>query len=216
MLGRTRPSTPGAAGRISKRWIALAAVFVIALGALIGVGALLTNPGQDPSTRGEAAIGGPFRLTDQNGARVTNQDFAGKYMLIYFGYTYCPDICPMTLSNMTMALEELPPELAEQVVPIFITIDPMRDTVEQLGAYASSFHPRLVALTGTDAEVKAAARAYRVYAKKVDGEGGSDYLMDHSSFVYLMGPKGKYRAHFAHDGSPERMAEGIRRELVGG
>ena len=215
MLGRIRTSNAAAAGRIRKRWIALVAAFVIAFLALIAVGALMRSPAEDPTSYGQAAIGGPFRLTDQNGGRVSNQDFAGKYMLIYFGYTYCPDICPMTLANMTAALDELPPDLAEQVVPIFITVDPKRDTVEQLAAYAPAFHPRLVALTGTDAEVKAATRAYRVYFRQAGGEeGGGDYLVDHSSFIYLMGPQGAYRAHFSHDASPERIASGVQRELA--
>lgn len=217
MLGGIRLTSPGGGRRrIRKRWVALGAAFVLALAALIGVGALLSDPAQETSASGQAAIGGPFRLVDQNGQRVTHGDFAGKYMLIYFGYTYCPDICPMTLANMSVALDELRPERAERVAPIFITVDPQRDTVEQLEAYASSFHPRLVALTGTDAEVKAAARAYRVYFERVEGENGGDYLMDHTSFIYLMGPDGQYRTHFGHTTSPKAIAEGIRQELADG
>jgi cytochrome oxidase Cu insertion factor (SCO1/SenC/PrrC family) len=215
MLGRIRTHGPGKGRKIQKRWLALGAAFLIALGALIGVGALLRDPAQESSATGEVAIGGPFRLLDQNGQRVSNQDFAGQHMLIYFGYTFCPDICPLTLANMSAAMEELPPEVAEQVVPIFITVDPGRDTVEQLAAYASSFDPRLVALTGSDAEVKAAARAYRVYFKKAESESGDDYLMDHTSFIYLMGPDGGYETHFGHNASPEAIAEGVRREVAG-
>jgi cytochrome oxidase Cu insertion factor (SCO1/SenC/PrrC family) len=158
---------------------------------------------------GEALVGGPFTLTDQHGAVVTEQDFAGRYMLIYFGYTYCPDFCPMSLSNMTQALDLLPPEQAEQVVPILITIDPERDTVEQLAEYAPLFHPRLVALTGTPEETRQAAKAYRVYFSKAGNGDGSDYLMDHSTFIYLMGPDGKYVRHFSHTATPEEIAAGI-------
>jgi protein SCO1/2 len=215
MLGRIGTRGPGKGGRIQKRWLALGAAFLIAFAALIGIGALLSDPAQESSATGEAAIGGPFRLLDQNGQRVTNQDFAGKHMLIYFGYTFCPDICPLTLANMSAAMEELPPDVAEQVVPIFITVDPSRDTVEQLAAYASAFDPRLVALTGSEAEVKAAARSYRVYFKKVEGENADSYLMDHTSFIYLMGPDGRYEAHFAHNASPEEIGEGIRGEVGG-
>lgn len=211
MLQKLRRQRGG--GAMQTRWPLLAVVLALALGALIGVGALLHGQFQERTGADAVAIGGPFRLTNQYGERVTPQDFAGKYMLIYFGYTYCPDICPMTLANMALALDQLPKEVAEKVVPIFITVDPERDTVEQLSQYAPLFHPRLVALTGTDAEVKAAARAYRVYFKKVEEGGGGDYLMDHSSFVYLMGPDGGYADHFSHSATPDEMAAALEREV---
>jgi cytochrome oxidase Cu insertion factor (SCO1/SenC/PrrC family) len=163
---------------------------------------------------GEALVGGPFTLTDQHGAQRTEQDFAGRYMLIYFGYTYCPDFCPMSLANMAQALDLLPAERAERVVPILITIDPERDTVEQLAEYAPLFHPRLVALTGSLEQIKDAAKAYRVYFGKA-GNGDSDtYLMDHSTFIYLMGPDGKYVAHFSHSATPEEIAAGIEAAIA--
>ena len=168
----------------------------------------------DQTARGEALVGGPFTLTDHNGQRVSEQDFAGRFMLIYFGYTFCPDFCPMSLSTMASALDLLPDEQAEQVVPILISIDPERDTVEQLAQYAPLFHPRLVALTGTLEEIKQAASAYRVYFAKADAEADDgDYLMDHSTFIYLIGPDGQYRTHFSHSASAEEMAEGVREEL---
>jgi cytochrome oxidase Cu insertion factor (SCO1/SenC/PrrC family) len=194
-------------------------VAVIAAAALIlavaGVAAWLSlAPAGRSMAGGEALVGGPFTLTDQHGALVTEGDFAGRYMLIYFGYTYCPDFCPMSLANMTRALDLLPPERAEQVVPILITIDPERDTVEQLAEYAPLFHPRLVALTGTPEQTKDAARAYRVYSSKA-GNGDSDtYLMDHSTFIYLMGPDGKYVRHFSHSATPEEIAAGIEAALA--
>jgi protein SCO1/2 len=168
---------------------------------------------QVQTSAGEALIGGPFTLTDQHGARVTEQDFAGRFMLVYFGYTFCPDICPTSLTVMAAALDALPDAQAEQVVPILITVDPARDTVEQLAAYAPLFHPRLVALTGSEDEVREAARAYRVYYH-VPEEGGDAYLVDHSTFVYLMGPDGSYRTHFGIDASPEAMAEAIGKEIA--
>jgi cytochrome oxidase Cu insertion factor (SCO1/SenC/PrrC family) len=171
-----------------------------------------------PATRsmagGEALVGGPFTLTDQRGAEVTEQDFAGRHMLIYFGYTYCPDFCPMSLANMTQALDLLPPEQAGQVVPIFITVDPERDTVEQLAEYAPLFHPRLVALTGSPEATKAAAKAYRVYFAKAGDQASDAYLMDHSTFIYLMGPEGKYVRHFAHNAAPEEIAAAIEAAIA--
>jgi protein SCO1/2 len=179
---------------------------VVALAAAGGL--LWYGDGKIQSSAGEALIGGPFILTDQHGARVTEQDFAGRYMLIYFGYTYCPDVCPLSLTTMSAAVDQLPPEQAAEVVPMFITVDPARDTVEQLALYAPLFHPQLVALTGTEDEVRAAARAYRVYFHIPDEEGDA-YLVDHSTFVYLMDPDGKYVTHFGIDAAPEAMAQAI-------
>ena len=167
---------------------------------------------QVQTSAGEALIGGPFTLTDQHGERVTEQDFAGRFLLVYFGYTFCPDICPTSLTVMAAAIDELPQAQAEQVVPVFITVDPARDTVEQLADYAPLFHPRLVALTGSEEEVRGAARAYRVYYH-VPEEDGDAYLVDHSTFVYLMGPDGSYRTHFGIDASPEEVAERITEEI---
>jgi len=214
MLQKLKWPRPGG-GAMRMRWPLLAVVLAVSLGALIGVGVLLHGQLQERAGAGTVDIGGPFRLTNQYGERVTAQDFAGRYMMIYFGYTYCPDICPMTLANMTQAIDQLPEETAQKVVPIFITVDPERDTVEQLSEYAPLFHPRLIALTGTDAEVKTAARAYRVYFKKVEDDGSGDYLVDHSSFVFLMGPDGDYITHFGHSATPEDMATALRQEVVG-
>jgi protein SCO1/2 len=165
---------------------------------------------------GTALVGGPFALVDQAGNQVTEQDFAGRFMLVYFGYTWCPDFCPMSLTTMVQALDLLAPEQAAQVVPVLITVDPGRDTVEQLAEYVPLFHPRLVGLTGTPEQTAAAARAYRVYFNKVE-EGDPDaYLMDHSTFIYLMGPEGEYRRHFGASATPEEVAEGLRAELARG
>ena len=161
---------------------------------------------------GIAAIGGAFTLTDQNGRTVTDQDFRGKLMLVYFGYTFCPDACPTALLQMGQALDRLGPD-AEQVQPVFITIDPARDTVEQLKIYASNFHPRLVALTGAASQIAQAAKAYRVYYARAADAGTTDYLMDHTSIIYLMGRDGRYLTHFTHQSTPDQIATTIRKHL---
>jgi protein SCO1/2 len=199
---------------VRSRLFALGAATVLAL---VVVGAALwfvLAPATRSMAVGEALVGGPFTLIDQHGVEVTEQDFAGRYMLIYFGYTYCPDFCPMSLSNMANALDLLPPEQAEQVVPILITVDPERDTVEQLAEYAPLFHPRLVALTGDLEQTRQAAKAYRVYFSKAGEAGSDDYLMDHSTFIYLMGPDGRYVRHFSHSATPEEIAAGIEAAIA--
>ncbi|WP_431855886.1 SCO family protein [Azospirillum sp.] len=161
-----------------------------------------------------AAVGGPFRLTDHTGKTVTDADYRGKYLLIYFGYTFCPDVCPTELSTMAASLDKLGPT-ADRIQPLFITIDPERDTVAHMADYVPLFHPRLVGLTGTPDEVRAVAKAYRVYAAKAPGSSGEGYLMDHSSFVYLMGPDGKFIAVFPGGTSPEKMATDIKKRIGG-
>ncbi len=158
---------------------------------------------------GKALIGGPFTLTNQNGQTVTEKTFRGKYMLVTFGYTYCPDICPAELNVISAAMEKIGNKAGE-IVPIFITIDPKRDTVEQIETYMSSFHPQMVGLTGNEEQIKQAASAYRVYYQKTDGGPGDDsYLMDHSTFMYLMDPKGDYVSHFGYGISAEDLAARI-------
>jgi protein SCO1/2 len=161
---------------------------------------------------GTPLVGGPFRLTDQHGVGVTDEDFRGEYLLIYFGYTYCPDVCPTSLQAMAEAIDALG-EHAGRVRPIFFTIDPERDTVEAMQAYVTHFHPRMVGLTGTPEQVAAAAKAYRIYYRKAQDEGMGDYLMDHSSLYYLMGPDGAFLTHFPYGTAPERMAAAIARYL---
>jgi protein SCO1/2 len=167
-------------------------------------------------TSGSALIGGPFTLTDQAGVRRSEADLAGHYALVYFGYTYCPDVCPTSLSAMTQGLdllEEQSPEKARAVLPVFITVDPERDTAEALAGYAEHFHPRLLALTGTPQEVDTAAKAYRIYYQKVEEPGASDYLMDHSSVIYLMGPDGSYLTHFTHASTADDIAESLAAQV---
>jgi protein SCO1/2 len=159
------------------------------------------------------AIGGPFALVDQNGVPRHDSDFRGELMLVYFGYTYCPDACPTALQIMTTALDDLG-DGANAVQPIFVSVDPERDTVAQMKSYAQNFHPRLLALTGSPDQVAAAANAYRIFYEKVKAEdGGGDYLVDHSSFVYLMGRDGRYLAHFGPDVTAAGMAAEIKKYL---
>ncbi len=163
--------------------------------------------------KGVASIGGPFTLTDHHGKQRTDADFRGKYMLIYFGYTYCPDVCPTALQTMTQAMDMLPPETQKKITPVFITIDPARDTVKQLSAYVDNFHPRMVGLTGTAEQVAKTARAYRVYFGRAKNgeEDTTDYLMDHSSIVFLIDPNGVYVTHFTHATPPGKMAEKLQK-----
>jgi len=172
-----------------------------------------SHPGPKQISTGKALIGGPFALTDHTGKRVTEKDFEGKFMLVFFGYTFCPDFCPAELQVISAALDELG-EKVKKVTPIFITIDPERDTVEQMKSYVSNFHEQLIGLTGSMEEIRAAAKVYRVYFKKVTSDASSsDYVMDHSSIVYLMSPQGEYLTHFAYGTGVEKMAEGMAKFL---
>src|SRR5215475_2321529 len=156
---------------------------------------------------GRALVGGPFALTDQDGKRVTDKDFRGRYTLVFFGFTMCPDVCPSALQVMAAALEKLGAK-GQQLTPVFMTVDPERDTPAQLADYVKSFHPRLVGLTGTPAEIEAVTKAYRVYVKKVpDPKSSAGYSFDHSAIIYLMGPDGDYLAHFTHASNVDTMAE---------
>jgi protein SCO1/2 len=157
-------------------------------------------------------IGGPFALIDQTGARRTDVDFRGKLLLVYFGFTYCPDVCPTDLQEIAAAVDRLGPA-GDTVQPIFITVDPERDTPAHLKDYVSLFHPRLVGLTGSAAAIRDAARAYRTYYAKVPLDKG-DYTVDHSAFIYLMGRDGDYLGFFPPGTSAELMV-GTLRPLLG-
>lgn len=185
---------------------------------LLGVGLgyvghrLLSDP-RETRSYGEALIGGPFTLTDQDGKTRTDGDFRGKLMLVDFGFTNCPDVCPLGLQLMTDVTEQLGAK-GENVQPIFITVDPKRDTPAVIKDYVRHFSDRMVGLTGTPEQVAAAAKAYRVYYK-VHGDPATDpnYAVDHSGFIYLMGRDGKFLTHFTHDTPPEKMADAIRKYL---
>ena len=168
----------------------------------------LVGGGAGTTSSSSVSIGGPFELIDQTGKTVTDQDFRGKYMLVYFGYTFCPDVCPTSLGIVAEALDQLSPEELDKVVPIFISVDPERDTAEALADFVPHFHEKLIGLTGTPQQIKAVARAYKAYFAKVnEDDPDGNYLMDHSSITYLMGPDGKYAAHFSHGTPPDNMAK---------
>lgn len=194
--------------RIVQTIAILATVLLVALG-----GRYLLMGGGDGvsgmSNGASAAIGGPFTLTDGSGQTVTEADFQGQYMLIYFGYTFCPDVCPTSLSISAQAMSLLPDDKAAKITPVFISVDPARDTPEIVGEYVKHFHPRMVGLTGTEEQVKAAARAYKIFYQKVEEKGGDPdaYVMDHSAVTYLMGPDGSFVTHFSHGIPPQDMAD---------
>jgi cytochrome oxidase Cu insertion factor (SCO1/SenC/PrrC family) len=170
-----------------------------------------------PLSGGALSIGGPFTLVDQRGATRTDQDFRGSYMLMYFGFTHCLDTCPTTLLKITDALEELAelaPDKAERVLPVFISVDPERDTPGALRSYAENFHRRLVALTGAPRELEALGRTYGVFFAKVPTGQPGEYLMDHTGFVYLIGPDGKYIEHFESDASVDDVIDALQRQVV--
>jgi len=186
------------------------------IGAVGGAAVLvLSQGGQGPAvqTSGKALIGGPFTLVDQTGKTVTDQDFRGRYMLVFFGFTHCPDICPAELQVMSAALDALGPK-ADSVVPFLITLDPERDTQAAMAAYVKNFGPRFVGLTGSSEQIAAAAKAYRVaYSKFQQDKTSSDYTIDHSALVYLMGKDGEYITHFAYGTPASQMTETLRRYL---
>lgn len=154
-----------------------------------------------------ALIGGEFSLTNHTGQPVTDKDFLGKYMIVYFGYTYCPDVCPMDLQIMADAMRILTPEELDQVNPVFVSIDPERDNVDVMAEYVNYFHEDMIGLTGTNEQVASIKKAYRVYAAKADDS--EDYLVDHTSYTYLMDKEGNLLKHFNHGEDPEMMANTI-------
>ncbi|WP_323795641.1 SCO family protein [Nisaea sp.] len=159
-------------------------------------------------------FGGPFHLTDEQGRQVGPDAYAGKFMLVYFGYSYCPDICPTDLTIMAAVLDSLG-ESADRIQPLLISVDPSRDTPEALREFTDAFHPSLIGLTGTEAEVAAAAKVYRVHRRRfqIEGMSGDDYLVDHSTLTYLMGTDGRFLSMFPRGTTPERMAEVLRKYL---
>jgi cytochrome oxidase Cu insertion factor (SCO1/SenC/PrrC family) len=159
-------------------------------------------------------VGGPFALTDHTGKARTDRDFRGELMLVYFGFTYCPDVCPTDLMAIGQTLDLLGAD-AEKVQPIFITVDPERDTTEHLADYVTLFHPRLIGLTGGLDAIREAADAYKVYfAKVATGKDNANYTVDHTAYIYLMDRDGKYLGFFPPGTSAERMVEIIRPRLA--
>ncbi len=193
--------------------------FIIAgflIGALAAAAVLLMTAPRGPNpvqSSGTALIGGPFSLVDTEGKRVTDENFRGRYMLVFFGFTHCPDICPAELQVMAQALDQLG-DKADKIVPVFITLDPERDDPKTMGEYVKSFGPNFVGLTGSPEAIAAAAKAYRVAYTKVENKSSlENYSVDHSALVYLMDPEGRYVAHFPYGTGAQEMAEKLDRFL---
>lgn len=157
-------------------------------------------------------LGGPFTMTDSKGRTVSEKDFAGRWLVMYFGYTFCPDVCPTELGNIAAAMDELGP-VAERVTPVFVSIDPERDKPAHLSDYVDLFHPRMVGLTGSIEQVTEMARRYRVFFRKETRTDAADYLMDHSSFIYIVGPDGKVRTVLKPQSAPATIAGALRNQL---
>ena len=183
--------------------------FLAGLVIFLGV-ILFVSHGQGPGG-GPSAIGGPFKLTDQDGKPVTDKDFKGRPLLVFFGYTHCPDICPTTLFELSEVLHAMGKD-ADRVNALFITVDPERDTAPVMKDYLSSFDPHLRGATGDQKDIDAVEKDYRVYAKKVPTTNG-DYSMDHTALVYLMDKQGRFVAPFKLDRKPEQAAADLRRYL---
>ena len=191
--------------RLGPSWAAVLAPLVLSLSI-----PMPAKPGD------EATLGGPFSLVDQNGTPRTAADFHGSYPLIYFGFTHCPDLCPRSLLTMGTAIDELmarAPKKARRVVPIFITVDPARDTAPVMKSYVANFHPRLVGLTGSAEEIERVTRDFGAFYAPVP-QGGDNYLIDHSGFILLMGPEGKYVTHFESDIRADELAEELERRVA--
>ncbi len=188
---------------MSRRFLLPLAVLLLGL-AGFGVAALLMLSQQQGT--GSAAIGGPFHLTSENGGEVTDADFRGHPLLVFFGYTHCPDICPTVLFQMSQVLKAMGKD--KQIKALFITVDPERDTPAVMKEYLSSFDPRIIGLSGTRAETNAVEKAYRVYARKVPGHG-ADYAMDHTAIVYLMDKQGRFVTAFNLDRAPQVAAKDL-------
>lgn len=188
-------------------------VVAIAVLALAGFGYWVVPGLMGQEDRGRAMIGGPFALVDGDGRRFTHEDLTGRHHLIYFGYTFCPDVCPTTLLTATEAIDALEPAMAGRVRLVFVSVDPERDRPGTVKEYMTHFLPGSVGLTGSPAEVRTAAAAYRIYYRKNEPDADGDYLVDHSSVLYLMDPDGRYLTHFNHKSTPDEIASRLRRIL---
>ncbi len=194
---------------LPSRFHRIFAIIVLSLALLMGGTALYIWNASGDAGSGVALVGGPFRMTDQNGKPVTEKDLLGKHALMFFGYTYCPDVCPTELQVITAALQQMGAK-ADAIRPVLVSIDPARDTPKALKDYLSNFDPRFVGLTGTDAQIAAMAKAYRVYYAKVENQKDpQSYLMDHSSILYLMGPDGRFLKHFPYTTDASSLAKDI-------
>jgi len=208
--GAAGKSAPGLSPRLLLVAALLAAFIILGSAAFLAVELHDNGKGAAGSVL-RSAIGGPFTLVDQNGKTVTNTALEGKWLLVYFGYTHCPDACPTTLNNIALALQDLGKK-SDEVRPVFITIDPERDTPQVMKDYVTAFDAPILALTGTAAEVAQAAKNYRVYYAK-HPEAGGDYSMDHTSLIYVMDPKGRFTASLTGADPPEQIVARLKKLL---
>src|SRR5260221_10786269 len=192
--------------------IVIIALALLALGSAWVTITLTTNRVPEQALSSSAQIGGSFTLGAADGRTVTDQTYRGKWLLIYFGYTFCPDACPTALNNMSEALDNLGAD-ASNVQPLFITVDPKRDTPQAMADYLKSFDPRIVGLTGSQAQTDSVAKAYRVYVapQKADGD---DYLVDHNAYIYVMNPQGKFVNVIGGDVAGDKMADRLRKMMA--
>ncbi len=189
-------------------------VLVLALG--LGIFTLASAPtNKEKQAENPVPIGGPFEMVDHTGKAVTEASYQGKFMLVYFGFTYCPDICPTELQVMASALDSLSGQELAELQPLFVTVDPERDTTEEMAGYVAHFHKNLVGLTGSMEQVSSMAEAYRVWFKKMeDPDSTAGYTMEHTNIVYLMGPDGKYVDHFTFATKSDEMATRISKHIA--
>jgi protein SCO1 len=189
----------------------VAAAFAVGLAAVLAIVLLVTGRVPTAVTTAASAVGGPFRLVDQSGKTVTDEDLKGRPFLVFFGFTHCPDVCPTTLFEVSEVLRQLGPD-ADRARALFVTVDPERDTPEKLKDYLSSFDPNLIGLTGAPDAMERMLKAYRVYYKKVPTDGGG-YTMDHTALVYLMDKQGRFVAPFNLKQGSAEAAASLRRYL---
>ena len=204
---------------MSRSFLSLMGAVLMALAAIYP--ALAQEPDPDRAAKlmddlmwGRGHVGGPFALIDQTGKKRTDADFRGKLLIVYFGYTTCPDICPTELMQIGLAIDKLG-SAGGDIQPLFISVDPERDTTSVLARYVANFHPRLIGLTGTPEQIRAVADAYKAYYARYSPPDGAIYLIDHTGFVYLMGRTGEYLGFFPPGTSADRMVEIIRQHLTG-
>jgi protein SCO1 len=195
----------------SVRILVISAAFLAGLSLCFGVVLVVSSRMSTPVAQQIAAVGGPFKLIDQNGKAVSDQDLKGHPFLVFFGFTHCPDVCPTTLFDVSEMLRALGPD-ADRTRALFITVDPERDTPAVMKDYLSSFDPHLAGLTGDPAAIATVAKAYRVYYKKVPLDGG-EYTMDHTAIVYLMDKEGRFVSPFSLKRGTEAAAADLRRYL---
>ena len=207
------------------RWAALGLLLLLAIGIAVvelgfggSIGGLQPPTADDTpagvaSVSGDASIGGPFHLVDDKAHPVTDADYRGRWMLVFFGYTNCPDECPLTLQKMATALEKLG-SLAGKMAPLFITVDPARDTPFRLASYLANFDPRIIGLTGTAAQIAEAAKVYRVYYSPAEHEKSGADMVGHSTFLYLMNPAGSFDSLVPSDVDADKLAGILRAKLA--